>query len=131
MDQTIRENSAQNQHPQSAEELKHWVNQFRAFTGEGACAGYIPALQKADPTQLGACVIGADGTRLTAGNWEVPFTLQSVSKPISLLAVCLEHGIARVMERVDAEPTGDAFNSIIRLEMSKQTVQSDDQCRSH
>lgn len=110
---------AETQVPQLSAELSHWVESFRAYAAEGECAGYIPALKKADPTQLGVCVIGADGTRITAGDWEVPFTLQSISKTISLLAACLEHGILRMLEWVDAEPTGDAFNSIIRLEMSK------------
>ena len=35
------------------------------------------------------------------------------------IAACLSRGISYVLERVDVEPTGDAFNSIIRLEIHK------------
>jgi glutaminase len=64
-------------------------------------------------------VIGPDGHVSRAGNYDAPFTLQSISKVISFLAACLHHGIPRVLEQVDVEPTGDAFDSMIRLEMNK------------
>lgn len=54
-----------------------------------------------------------------AGEWNVPFTLQSISKVISFIAACMNRGISYVLDRVDVEPTGDAFNSIIRLEIHK------------
>lgn len=38
---------------------------------------------------------------------------------ISFIAACLGRGFSYVLERVDVEPTGDPFNSIIRLEMHK------------
>lgn len=38
---------------------------------------------------------------------------------ISFIAACMSRGIPYVLDRVDVEPTGDAFNSIIRLEINK------------
>lgn len=120
MNQVNIENTEVEMIPEAAnKDLSRWVDQFRSYAADGECASYIPALRKADPSRLGVCVIGPDGSKITAGDWEVPFTLQSISKTISLMAACLEHGIGRVLEWVDVEPTGDAFNSIIRLEMSK------------
>ncbi|WP_257349984.1 glutaminase [Pseudalkalibacillus decolorationis] len=101
------------------ESLKEWVEHFRTYAKDGQCANYIPALGKTDPSQLGIFMIGPDGTTIKSGDWNVSFTLQSISKVISFLAVSSACGIPQVLERVDVEPTGDAFNSIIRLEMHK------------
>ncbi|WHY77918.1 glutaminase [Neobacillus sp. WH10] len=96
-----------------------WVSHYRSFTYEGRNAAYIPALEKANPSHLGICIIGSDGTIIKSGDWDVMFTLQSISKVISFIAVCLHYGIPYVLEKVDLEPTGDPFNSIVRLEMHK------------
>ncbi|WP_039961159.1 glutaminase [Brevibacillus sp. BC25] len=101
------------------DELQQWVEQYRSKASEGKCASYIPALDRTDPNQLGICIIEPTGKMHTAGDWEVPFTMQSISKVISFIAACCYHGIPYVLDRVDVEPTGDAFNSIIRLEMNK------------
>ncbi|MFS0553898.1 glutaminase [Brevibacillus sp. 179-C9.3 HS] len=101
------------------DELQQWVEQYRSKASVGKCASYIPALRRTDPNQLGICIIEPTGKMLTAGEWEVPFTMQSISKVISFIAACCHHGIPYVLDRVDVEPTGDAFNSIIRLEMNK------------
>ncbi|MGC4376673.1 glutaminase [Fictibacillus sp. Mic-4] len=99
--------------------LDEWVAHFRSFASHGQCASYIPALASQDPMQLGICIIGPDGTELKSGDWRVSFTLQSISKVISFIAVCLDRGVSYVLEKVDVEPTGDPFNSIIRLETHK------------
>jgi glutaminase len=101
------------------EHLHYWVEQYRPYTREGACATYIPALTYANPDHLGICIIGHDGETIKGGEADVSFTMQSVSKVISFIAVCLERGIAQVLEYVDVEPTGDPYNSIIRLELKK------------
>lgn len=88
----------------------------RAFIGAGKVATYIPELSKADPTHLGACLTLADGRRHVAGNWDERFTMQSISKVVSLLLALQTTGYAGVFEKVGMEPTGDAFNSIVKLE---------------
>lgn len=106
-------------HVTAKEQLHEWVEQIKEFSSEGKTADYIPALKDMDSSQLGICLIGADGTVIQSGDYEAVFTLQSISKVISFIAACLCCGIPYVLERVDVEPTGDAFNSIIRLEMHK------------
>ncbi|GAA4721824.1 glutaminase [Brevibacillus fulvus] len=96
--------------------LEQWITHYRSFSADGKPASYIPALAQANPSHLGVYIIGADGTNMKAGDWDVTFTMQSISKVISFVAVCLEMGIDKVTEWVDMEPTGDAFNSISRLE---------------
>jgi glutaminase len=99
--------------------IDKWVEQFRSFSSQGKCASYIPALKNVDPSQLGIFIIGPDGTTMKAGDFESSFTMQSLSKVISFISACLDFGISYVLERVDVEPTGDPFNSIIRLEVDK------------
>nr|WP_264184030.1 glutaminase [Bacillus shivajii] len=93
------------------------MEEYKSQPIEGQCATYIPALGKANPSDLGICIIEPDQTTIKAGNCDVPFSLQSVSKVISFMATCIGRGTNYVLDRVDVEPTGDAFNSIVRLEM--------------
>ena len=55
----------------------------------GRSASYIPALGKINVSQLGICIVKPDETMIKAGDWEVPFTLQSISKVIGFIAACL------------------------------------------
>lgn len=100
------------------EQLDDWVLEYKKYTTSGATASYIPALQKADPNALGICLISSDGMILKSGDTEHYFTLQSISKVISFIYACTTRSINNVLEYVDVEPTGDAFNSIFRLELS-------------
>ncbi|WP_338021820.1 glutaminase [Bacillus pakistanensis] len=99
--------------------LEEWVMKYRSLGMKGRCADYIPALGESNRSDLGVYMINSNGFEMKAGDWNVPFTLQSISKVISFIAACLDRGIPYVLNRVDVEPTGDAFNSIIRLEMHK------------
>ncbi|MGE6631920.1 glutaminase [Bacillus sp. NPDC077027] len=99
--------------------VNQWAESIRPYSETGQNAGYIPALGKVNSSQLGISVISPDGLAVQYGEWDVPFTLQSISKVISFIAACLGKGVPYVLDRVDVEPTGDAFNSIIRLEMHK------------
>ncbi|MEY9972747.1 glutaminase [Lysinibacillus sp. RC46] len=93
-----------------------WVKQFRPYAKEGKCASYIPALAEKDPNQLAISIIGTNNEEMKAGETTELFTLQSVSKVVTFILACMERGLPYVLERVDVEPTGDTFNSIIRLE---------------
>lgn len=86
------------------------------FTHLGQVASYIPELAKANPSQIGACIVTTDGECYYIGDWHQPFTMQSISKTISLILALQTAGAERVFSKVGVEPTGDAFNSIVRLE---------------
>ncbi|MBN2874356.1 MAG: glutaminase A [Spirochaetales bacterium] len=92
----------------------------RAVTAaaRGTVASYIPALSLADPGALGLAVVDADGCTCAAGDSGTRFTVQSISKVLALAYVMTERGEDAVFSRVGKEPTGDPFNSIIRLETS-------------
>jgi glutaminase len=73
--------------------------------GQGKVADYIPALAKVDP----------DGTVHTAGDADIPFSIQSVSK-VFTLALALRRVGSSLWDSVGREPSGSAFNSIVQLE---------------
>lgn len=84
----------------------------------GSTANYIPALSEVDPSIFAVAMIDEKGTMFTYGDIHQEFTLQSVSKVISFVYVCEKLGLDEVLQYVDMEPTGDPFNSIVRLEIS-------------
>lgn len=81
----------------------------------GQVATYIPQLANVDPQQFGLCVALADGQVFSAGQAEVPFSIQSISKVFTLTLALGKLG-DQVWERVGREPSGDPFNSIVQLE---------------
>jgi glutaminase len=83
-----------------------------ASLSDGAVADYIPELGKADPDWFGVAVATIDGAVHAAGDAEVPFTIQSISKPFVYGLALNDRGGEEVLRRVGTEPTGDAFNSI-------------------
>ena len=105
--------------PHIQEQLEKWVEENRGHVVLGTTAQYIPALGNEDPSQLGICIIDEEGKVYAAGDTEKEFTLQSVSKALSFIAVCCHSGLDYVLERVDVEPTGEAFNSIIPFEIHR------------
>ncbi len=84
---------------------------------EGAVASYIPELAKANPSNLGVCIKTADGRIYAAGDYEIPFTMQSISKTFSLILALQTAGFDYVFSKVGMEPTGDRFDSILQLEL--------------
>lgn len=95
--------------------LDKLIDKNRIWTNYGNVAGYIPELSKKDPNKLGIVVVDTTGKTYKAGDYETEFTVQSMSKPIVLLLSLLDNG-EEVFKKVGKEPTGDAFNSIIKLE---------------
>ncbi|MFD2371964.1 glutaminase A [Brevibacillus sp. GCM10020057] len=104
---------------QANEQLERLRLEASGEAGKGKVASYIPELAKEDPHQLGISVCLSDGTILSAGEAQKPFTLQSISKIFSLIVALCQNGQQHVFERVGKEPTGDPFNSIIKLETIK------------
>ncbi|MCM3570839.1 glutaminase A [Neobacillus mesonae] len=101
---------------QTNDELKEFVMEAKKCTKKGKVADYIPSLGKANPEDLSIAIHYPNGNCVEAGDIEKKFTLQSISKVISLALVLMDRGTDYVFERVGMEPTGDPFNSIAKLE---------------
>lgn len=78
----------------------------------GEVASYIPELAHADPDQLAIAVATLDGEVYVAGDADVEFTIQSISKPFTYALAIADQGLATVLDHIDVEPSGDAFNEI-------------------
>ena len=79
---------------------------------DGKVATYIPELGKANPGHFGICLATVEGHVFTAGDWEVEFTMQSISKPFAFQMALEKHGPQKTLQHVGLEPSGEAFNSI-------------------
>jgi glutaminase len=79
---------------------------------DGEVATYIPPLSKADPNWFSICIATTDGNVYETGDADVPFTIQSISKPLVYGIALQDQGPDGVMRKIGVEPTGDAFNSI-------------------
>ena len=84
---------------------------------EGAVASYIPELAKANPSNLGICIKTADGRMYSAGDSDIPFTMQSIAKTFTLILALQTAGFDYVFSKIGMEPTGDRFDSILQLEL--------------
>src|SRR4051794_18836043 len=84
----------------------------------GEVASYIPELAGVHARRFGLVVIDAAGNIATAGDSEVPFSIQSISKVFTLtLALGLVGD--KLWERVGREPSGSPFNSVVQLEFER------------
>ena len=93
--------------------LQRILTECRPYANQGHVATYIPELANVDPNQIGICINLEDGKEYTAGDFQVPFTMQSVVKPLILLQALMDSGIDTVRSLVGVEATGkpfDAFN---------------------
>lgn len=88
----------------------------RRFVRYGKPAGYIPELACKNPSKLGVAVCDMEGRMVSAGDCEEKFTIQSISKVIALILALEQNGFDNVFSKVGMEPTGDAFNSMVRLD---------------
>lgn len=100
----------------SRDELEQWISECLGSCQRGRVADYIPELKKANPNHLAIALHYLDGETVFAGDVEVPFTMQSISKVLSLALAIMDVGEEAVFDKVGMEPTGDPFNSIVKLE---------------
>ncbi len=86
------------------------------YVEAGKVASYIPQLAKMRKDRLGVAVCLTDGRMYCAGDCDEKFTIQSISKIICLILAIEQNGLDYVFSKVGFEPTGDAFNSMVRLD---------------
>ena len=86
------------------------------YTKEGKVADYIPELAKADPDAFGIYALEGDGKSLSFGDVDTRFSIQSISKVINLAVSLKYRGFQDTFSHVRMEPSGDAFDSILKLD---------------
>ncbi|AOY46279.1 glutaminase B [Vibrio cholerae] len=103
----------------TAEILASIIEEVRPLTGQGKVADYIPALAKVPSEKLGIAVFTNQGEVISAGDAQEGFSIQSISKVLSLTLAMGLYQPDELWSRVGKEPSGQAFNSLIQLEMEQ------------
>ena len=98
--------------------LDEAVENGREMTKLGRTAAYIPELGRVDKDYLGVCVCTEDGRYYASGDADVRFTIQSISKVISLAVALEKCGFEKTFDRVGMEPSGGSFDSLVRLDLA-------------
>eukprot|EP00177_Eucheuma_denticulatum_P004730 GFKZ01008601.1.p1 GENE.GFKZ01008601.1~~GFKZ01008601.1.p1 ORF type:complete len:612 (-),score=79.42 GFKZ01008601.1:1018-2853(-) len=95
--------------------LKHIFEKVLPQTS-GANADYIPILRDADPEKFAVAFTSVDGQFFQFGDSQVPFSIQSTSKPLTFALALEEQGLPSVLEWCGVEPSGRPFNDMTLLE---------------
>lgn len=94
-------------------DVKHKINGY-----DGSVANYIPALSKVPTDKFAMAVFSVDGTSYQVGDTDYAFTIQSISKILTLTLALQRYGDSLWL-RVGKEPSGTAFNSLTQLEFEQ------------
>ncbi|MGY0559265.1 glutaminase [Luteimonas sp. A277] len=98
------------------EDILGTINEeVRQRFGEGEVADYIPSLANVPKDRFGMALALLDGTIHEVGDSRERISIQSISK-VHTLTLALKAIGDELWERVDREPSGDPFNSLIQLE---------------
>lgn len=99
--------------------LEAVLEQVCPLVHQGKVANYIPALADVAADHLGIAVCLRDGTVFQAGDAETRFSIQSISKVLSLTVALTRYEDAEIWRRVGKEPSGQPFNSLVQLELEQ------------
>lgn len=86
-----------------------------SLTDEGKVATYIPELAHVNPSKFGVHINMLNGTDFGMGNHLEKFSIQSIAKVLSLTMAYKIIG-EEIWTRLDVEPSGTKFDSLILLE---------------
>lgn len=95
-----------------SKDITRIYEEVRDMPHGGNVADYIPELADVDPDAFAVSVCTIDGQRLSLGDHEEKFCVQSTSKAISYLMALEEYGSTELHDRVWFEPSGQAFNDL-------------------
>lgn len=93
-------------------------HEIKSANPRGKVADYIPELASVDGDKFGIALVDLEGNIFGAGDFEEPFSIQSISK-VYTLAMVARIFESKLWSRVNVEPSGDPFNSIAQLEFEK------------
>lgn len=97
------------------DQIFHAVN---ANEDKGNVASYIPELAHVNQNKFGICLIDYTGQSHRVGDAQEHFSIQSISKVLSLSLAFQLVGDS-LWHRVGVEPSGDPFNHLSLLEMEQ------------
>ncbi|RPH24773.1 glutaminase [Buttiauxella warmboldiae] len=99
--------------------LEDILTQIRPLIGRGKVADYIPVLAEIPGNKLGIAVCTVEGEVFSAGDATERFSIQSISKVLSLTLAMARYEEHEIWQRVGKEPSGQPFNSLLQLELEQ------------
>ena len=93
-------------------------NELQRVEDIGQVANYIPELAHVNPSQFGVHLITVNGEYFAFGDADVKFSIQSIAKVFSFV-LAYSRVKSNIWERMDLEPAGTPFNSLVQLEYDK------------
>jgi glutaminase len=95
--------------------IKESYHKVKKIADQGQLASYIPEIANVDPENFGVHLSTIDHFNFGEGNWDEKFSIQSISKVLSLSLAYRILG-EKIWNRIGVEPSGTPFNSLIQLE---------------
>lgn len=95
--------------------LNEVMSEITEIDNIGEVASYIPELSNINSDKLGIHIITLDQAHYFSGDSNEKFSIQSISKVLSLTLAFKIQG-DKLWDRVGIEPSGTPFNSLIQLE---------------
>ncbi|QSE97458.1 glutaminase [Fulvivirga lutea] len=95
--------------------LEEIADEVKPLLKNGVVANYIPELAKIQQDKFGMYLLTLDQEPYAVGDYDEKFSIQSISK-VFMLAMAVGKCKEKVYRRVDVEPSGDPFNSLVQLE---------------
>ncbi|RZJ33009.1 MAG: glutaminase [Chryseobacterium sp.] len=90
-------------------------HQIKNEENPGEVASYIPELANVDADHFAVSIKLISGENYSCGDHQTRFSIQSISK-VLLLCLVYRDIDEKIWERVDVEPSGNPFNSLVQLE---------------
>lgn len=97
------------------EKIKTAIKATESFKGIGELASYIPELSNVNPDSFALSIVTVSGEVFNYGEYEKEFSLQSISKVLSLIMALHDNDPVYVFSKVGSEPTSYEFNSLMPI----------------
>lgn len=97
------------------EKIRLAIENSKKYIGKGEIPSYIPELLNVDEDNFAFCLVGTTGDIFTYGDDEIVFSLQSISKILTLILALSDTSPAYLYSKVGSEPTSYEFNSLIPI----------------
>lgn len=102
----------------NTELITNVYKEVNSAENKGKKASYIPELAKVDAHKFGMYISAINSEQFGLGDFEKTFSIQSISKVFSLTLAYKLLG-EKLWLRLDVEPSGTGFNSLVQLEKDK------------
>lgn len=98
------------------EKINLAIKKSEKYIGMGEIASYIPELANVNPENFAIALVDTQGHTYEFGDTDVVFSMQSISKVISLIMALKDNGYDKVFEKVGSERSQYKFNSVIPID---------------